>query len=842
MKSCILLGGGLLAGEMKALVVDGDPVVRSALSDVLGMAGFSVAVADDAVAAGPLLAAGGIDALFVDIRLAGPVSGRDLLRDLQTSGAAVLTVVLAANATPEEVFEATRLGAADVLTKPFASLQALAAVSNRVATQIRARRAPPEASEHDAFRDVGILVVDDDPSVRFVLTELFSEESCVRVEEAEAPFIALEKTARKRFDLLFVDIHMPGMTGIELLRQLRRANSECEVVIMTANPTVETAAEAAKLGVADYLRKPFSSLDDVLALQRRLADRIRERWSSSANEPVPPTGQVTLVFSDVQGSTRLWEKLPEAMRTALFLHERMMRGSIASFGGYEVKTEGDSFMVAFHAPMDAVRFCLDVQRRLLGLAWPDELLRMTDGSDRNDAIWRGLRVRMGAHAGKPDCRLDPVTGRMDYFGPDVNRASRVMGSANGGQILVTEVVWNEIRERLEELDSPHVEDLGERRLKDLDAPVRVVQVLPRELGERSFATTAVRTDAGIRVPSGATKHPDPAVGGSWGPYLVSQRLDSTLRDSSADVLLVRRIVAEGLGEMLVLKRFRPDLSADARFAEALLEDSRVAARLAHANVVRIFDMGKFGDQLYIGSEYVQGWSLRTFLEASRVLKMPVPPAFACRILADVCSGLSAAHRGGAGLVHRDVSPSTILLGIDGVARLADLGVARAIDALPQVQPGMLRASTAYMAPEQLAGTGATVDARADIFGAGAVLWECAIGEPLFQRTAASETTAAVLQDPIPLLRSVRPDALPEIEEIVRTALERDRARRYPVVSAMLADLEKVVQRAASRRLFLEYCRLVFRKAVERGFSARHASPSAETPSRGFPAARRVRPS
>lgn len=128
--------------------------------------------------------------------------------------------------------------------------------------------------------DISFLVVDDDPSIRFILTELL-ETAGFRVDTAEMPAIAIEKLAAGRFDVIFSDINMPGMTGIELLRELRTANNEILVVIMTADATIDSAIEATRLGAQDYQHKPFKNLDAVLAVAEKMAGKVRENRAKS---------------------------------------------------------------------------------------------------------------------------------------------------------------------------------------------------------------------------------------------------------------------------------------------------------------------------------------------------------------------------------------------------------------------------------------------------------------------------------------------------------------------------------------------------------------------------------
>ncbi|MBM3271419.1 MAG: tetratricopeptide repeat protein [Candidatus Sericytochromatia bacterium] len=261
-----------------------------------------------------------------------------------------------------------------------------------------------------------------------------------------------------------------------------------------------------------------------------------------------PTGTVTLVFTDVQGSSTLWERSPGPMRAALAEHNRILRDLLAAEGGYEVKTEGDAFMVAFAQADRAVHWCLWAQEALLAADWPAELLDHPDAaavaSPDGATLFRGLRVRMGAHLGHPECLPDPNTGRMDYFGRMVNRAARVSGIAHGGQIVIGDSVRREIAPNLARLGEPAVLDLGEHRLKGLEGAERIWQILPRSLAGRAFPGLKSLSAGGTNLPA----HPASFVGRHPELAALGEILDTGSR-------LITVLGPGGMGKTRLASRF-----------------------------------------------------------------------------------------------------------------------------------------------------------------------------------------------------------------------------------------------------------------------------------------------
>jgi predicted ATPase/class 3 adenylate cyclase len=173
----------------------------------------------------------------------------------------------------------------------------------------------------------------------------------------------------------------------------------------------------------------------------------------------PPTGTVTFLFTDIEGSTKLWERSAQAMQEALARHDELLRSAIEARGGYVFKTVGDAFCAAFGTASNALEAALAAQRALLEEDWTEEV--------------GAIRVRMALHAGTAEERDG------DYFGPPVNRVARLLSAGRGGQVLLSHVAQELTRDDLPE--GTKLRDLGERRLKDLFRPERVFQLIAPEL-------------------------------------------------------------------------------------------------------------------------------------------------------------------------------------------------------------------------------------------------------------------------------------------------------------------------------------------------------------------------
>jgi serine/threonine-protein kinase len=270
----------------------------------------------------------------------------------------------------------------------------------------------------------------------------------------------------------------------------------------------------------------------------------------------------------------------------------------------------------------------------------------------------------------------------------------------------------------------------------------------------------------------------------------------------ATVHLGRMRSETGLGRTVALKRMHPHFAADPTFVEMFYDEARLAMRLQHPNIVATFDVVRVDAELLLVMEYIHGESLAGLERALHRAGERIPSAIASSIVSGVLAGLHAAHEArsedGAPLqiVHRDVSPQNIMVGIDGTARLLDFGIAKAAGRLHSTAQGQLKGKFAYMAPEQL--TGEDADRRADVFAAAVVLWEALTGTRLFKGETPGALVNAVLSSPIPPPSSVAPELSLAIDNVVMQGLARQKRDRFATARDMAVALEAALPPATAR--------------------------------------------
>lgn len=274
----------------------------------------------------------------------------------------------------------------------------------------------------------------------------------------------------------------------------------------------------------------------------------------------------------------------------------------------------------------------------------------------------------------------------------------------------------------------------------------------------------------------------------------------------ATVHVGRLIGPVDFSRTVAIKRLLPHVAKDPMFVSMFLDEARLAAAIRHPNVMPTLDIVSAGDDLFVVMEYVAGESLSRLIAAAKEAGKTVPFPFALSIITQVLHGLHAAHeardrRGNAlEIVHRDVSPQNILVGVDGVARILDFGIAKAASRGQNTTDGQIKGKIAYMSREQL--QQGRVDRRADIFAASIVLWELLAGERLFSASDSGATVARILAGKVEApshakLATKFPKAL---DAIVLRGLAREPSDRFQTAEEMATALENVMAVPRAREI------------------------------------------
>ncbi|AKT43542.1 serine/threonine-protein kinase [Chondromyces crocatus] len=266
-----------------------------------------------------------------------------------------------------------------------------------------------------------------------------------------------------------------------------------------------------------------------------------------------------------------------------------------------------------------------------------------------------------------------------------------------------------------------------------------------------------------------------------------------------------RLVSEaGFSRTVAIKRLHPQHAQDPEFTAMFLDEARVAARIQHPNVVPTLDVVALDAELLLVMEYVQGESLARLIRAHRERDAGAPPTIAASIVGGALHGLHAAHIATneqgepLGIVHRDVSPENILVGIDGVPRVLDFGVAKARGRLHTTREGQIKGKIAYMAPEQLRAQ--PVDPRTDVYGAAIVLWELLTGRRLFTGDNEGAIIVKILGGNITPPSQLVPDLPPALDDIVMRGLAQDPEDRFTSAWDMAVALEDATGIASPRQI------------------------------------------
>jgi serine/threonine-protein kinase len=281
----------------------------------------------------------------------------------------------------------------------------------------------------------------------------------------------------------------------------------------------------------------------------------------------------------------------------------------------------------------------------------------------------------------------------------------------------------------------------------------------------------------------------------FGKYYLLDRIGA---GGMAEVFLAIAIGPEGFQRSLVIKRMLPHLSQDRAFVRMFVDEAKLCGLLSHPNLVQIFEFGSIEDSFFIAMEHVQGETLSAVRARLAELGRIAPVAASLEIARQVCLGLHYAHSLKSatgqplGIIHRDISPSNLMISFHGTVKILDFGIARVAEELREThtQAGTMKGKVSYMSPEQIRME--PVDHRADVFAVGVVLHEMLTARRLFKATNEFSGAKMVLESVVPLPSSVNPEVSPEVDQVVMRALERNRDARYLNAGELAEDLEKIL--------------------------------------------------
>ncbi|MGW7258628.1 Stk1 family PASTA domain-containing Ser/Thr kinase [Streptomyces sp. NPDC054834] len=277
--------------------------------------------------------------------------------------------------------------------------------------------------------------------------------------------------------------------------------------------------------------------------------------------------------------------------------------------------------------------------------------------------------------------------------------------------------------------------------------------------------------------------------------LVGQVLDGRYRVdariAAGGMATVYRALDTRLDRVLALKVMHPTLAADGSFVERFIREAKSVARLAHPNVVQVFDQGADGSYVYLAMEYIAGCTLRDVLRERGALQ----PRAALDILEPVLAALGAAHR--AGFVHRDMKPENVLIGDDGRVKVADFGLVRSVDTVTSTT-GAVLGTVSYLAPEQI--EHGTADPRVDVYACGVVLYEMLTGGKPHSGDTPAQVLYKHIHEDVPPPSAAVPGLAYELDELVAAATARSPELRPQDAVAFLAQVREVRAQVGEERL------------------------------------------
>ena len=290
----------------------------------------------------------------------------------------------------------------------------------------------------------------------------------------------------------------------------------------------------------------------------------------------------------------------------------------------------------------------------------------------------------------------------------------------------------------------------------------------------------------------------------FGKYFL---IDRIAVGGMAEVFRARTYGEGGFEKDLVIKRILPHLTENSDFVQMFVEEAKLTVQLQHPNIIQVFDFGKIRNHYYLAMEGIYGSDLKTLQNKLEGTDQALPLKLAAYVIHEAATGLYHAHEkvdeGGTplGIVHRDVSPSNILMSYDGQVKLVDFGIAKATKSVfTDTEEGQLKGKFEYMSPEQARGEARAVDPRSDVFCAGICLWEMVTGRTLFKAETDIRTLDRIKSGDVPPVHEINTEIPPELGRIIHKALSLAPEDRYPDAEALRRDLEEFLKPATIHEL------------------------------------------
>ena len=466
---------------------------------------------------------------------------------------------------------------------------------------------------------------------------------------------------------------------------------------------------------------------------------------------------LTVLFTDLVGSTSYFERYGDTAGVALVQrHAEQASQAVVEVGGRVIKTIGDSVMAVFDEPAAAVRAACEVQRRLY---------------QRNQGLPQRERhqLRIGINYGPVFSAGD------DVFGDAVNVAARICKHTGAAQILISHSVWESLKNE-SDLPTNWIGKLtfeGKSEKQDIFEVFWIDRDTYTRLRERLMGETPAKSDTPVEPKIEPQEVLAPLPAPSAAPLQESPALQSRFEILSelgrGGMGIVYKARDRETGEVVAIKILRPELAADPAAMERFKKELRLARKITHKNVCRIYDFHRTENMACISMEFVEGESLRRTLSRSGTLSVSNGIAIARQI----CAGLSEAHA--QEIVHRDLKPENIMLDEAGNVKVMDFGIARLAGSSTQ-STAMAMGTPAYMAPEQVESR--PITASTDIYALGLILYEMFTGAPTFVGdTPIAVAIKQIHETPRPL-RTGEGSLPAYLGQVILKCLEKNPAERF----------------------------------------------------------------